>query len=160
MTDELAEPPKPKSSKLPLLIGLVLAIVGGGGGFVFMNRTPEVDTAPVAAPQVAEKMVVPASSASEFVPLDPLLITPPAIGGKILRFTAQLEVTPASRAEVEQLKPRIVDVFNTYLRAIEPADFEKPEVLVLLRAHLLRRIALVVGEDKVTDVLIMEFVLN
>lgn len=160
MTDELAEPPKPKSSKLPLLIGLVLAILGGGGGFVFMNKTPAADDAPVVASPAEEKMADPATSATEFVALDPLLITPPAIGGKILRFTAQLEVTPASRAEVEQLKPRIVDVFNTYLRAIEPADFEKPEVLVLLRAHLLRRISLVVGENKVTDVLIMEFVLN
>ena len=158
MTDAVVDPPKPKSSKLPLLVGLLLALVGGGAGFVFMSQ-PQ-------APEVTEEKTVTdvqmdaSVKGVEFVPLEPLLITPPAIGGKILRFTAQLEVKPEYRGEVEQLTPRIVDVFNTYLRAIEPSDFEKPEVLILLRGHLLRRIALVVGEGKVTDVLIMEFVLN
>ena len=161
MTDVVADEPIQKPSKLPLLIGLVLALAGGGGGFFYMNKiAAPVNAPPENASTVQSGGNAMAAKSVEFVPLDPLLISPPAIGGRILRFTAQLEVKPEHRSEVEQLKPRIIDVFNTYLRAVEPSDFEKPEVLVLLRAHLLRRIAIVVGEDKVTDVLVMEFVLN
>lgn len=55
---------------------------------------------------------------------------------------------------------RIVDVFNIYFRVIELLDFEKFEVLILLCGYFFCWIVFVVGEGKVMDVLIMEFVLN
>ena len=81
-------------------------------------------------------------------------------GREFLRFTAQLEVVPDHLAEVESLRPRIVDVMNGYLRAVEPADFEDQMILSRLRSQLLRRIQIVTGEGRVRDLLIIEFVLN
>ena len=56
--------------------------------------------------------------------------------------------------------PRIVDVMNGYLRALDAAELENPAALVRLRAQMLRRIQIVTGEGRVRDLLITEFVLN
>ena len=77
-----------------------------------------------------------------------------------MRFSAQLEVPPDRVIEVEGIKPRIVDVLNGYLRAVETADLEDPAALVRLRAQMLRRVQIVAGEGRVSDLLIMEFVMN
>jgi flagellar FliL protein len=77
-----------------------------------------------------------------------------------LRFTAQLEVPPDRVSEVESIRPRIVDVLNGYLRAVDLTDLEDPTALMRLRAQMLRRVQVVAGEGRVNDLLIMEFVLN
>ena len=56
--------------------------------------------------------------------------------------------------------PRVLDVLNTYLRAVEVRDLEEPSSLVKLRAQMLRRVQVVTGEGKVRDLLITEFVLG
>ena len=58
------------------------------------------------------------------------------------------------------LAPRILDVLNSYLRAIETASIEDPQAMARLRAQMLRRIQIVTGEGRVRDLLITEFVLN
>ena len=58
------------------------------------------------------------------------------------------------------LLPRILDVLNGYLRAVETADLENPSALVKLRAQMLRRVQIVTGEGRVRDLLVTEFVLN
>ena len=83
-----------------------------------------------------------------------------AAEGRYLRFTAQLEVPSAHADEVTLLKPRILDVLNGYLRAVDPAELEDPAALVRLRAQMLRRIQIVTGEGRVRDLLVTEFVLN
>jgi flagellar FliL protein len=155
------EAPK-KGSKMPLVIGLVLALFGGGGGFfavqmgVFGGSHEPND---VAHDEQAEGDV-PALSVS-FVAIDPLIISLPSAGGRDhLRFAAQLEVVPAYVAEIEAIKPRIVDVLNGYLRAVELAELEDPAALMRLRGQMLRRVQIVAGEGRITDLLIMEFVLS
>ncbi|MBL4812501.1 MAG: flagellar basal body-associated FliL family protein [Rhodobacteraceae bacterium] len=155
------EAPK-KKSKLPLILGIVLAIGGGGGGFFAVQKgliggsgdgheeEEHVDLA-----------MVPELGPVAFVALDPLLINLPARSGhSFLRFGAQLEVPPAYQEEVESIKPRIVDVLNGYLRAVSIDDLEDRESLMRLRAQMLRRVQVVTGEGRVRDLLIMEFVLN
>ena len=56
--------------------------------------------------------------------------------------------------------PRIVDVLNTYLRAVEVRDLEEPAAMARLRAQMLRRVQVVTGEGRVRDLLVTEFVLN
>ncbi len=56
--------------------------------------------------------------------------------------------------------PRVLDVLNTYLRAVEVRDLEEPSSLARLRAQMLRRIQVVTGEGRVRDLLISELVLN
>jgi len=162
-TTEVAGDTPVKRSKLPLIIGLALALAGGAGGFYAVwsgmilgdglatdaAGADAAHTAPGALPDVA------------YIPIEPLVIS---IGdgatGKHLRFRAQLEVAGAYRADVELLMPRVVDVLNTYLRALEMDDLTDKAALVRLRAHILRRAQLVTGDGRIKDLLIMEFVLN
>lgn len=162
MSDETDEEAPPKKSKLPIILGLVLAIAGGGGGFFAVSSgmiggsaSDESKDDEKAEEKVEEMPAV------AFVPLDPMIVSLPAGGiSTHLRFSAQLEVNPEYAGEVETLKPRIVDVLNGYLRAVEIAELSDPAVLVKLRGQMLRRIQVVVGDGRVRDLLIMEFVMN
>ena len=62
--------------------------------------------------------------------------------------------------EVITLLPRVVDILNGYLRAVEVSELENPSALVRLRSQILRRLQIVAGEGRIKDVLIMEFVVN
>ena len=61
---------------------------------------------------------------------------------------------------VRKVLPRIVDVLNGYLRALRMEDLEDPATLVRIRAQMLRRIQVITGPDAVSDLLIVEFMLN
>jgi flagellar FliL protein len=148
-----------EKSKLPLLIGLVLFVLLGAGGFyaVYSGLLLGGSEDPHAA-AAGHDSGLPAIA---FVTIEPLVIS---IGGtaaaRHLKFTSSLEVTHGTEAEVTLLLPRILDVMNGYLRAVDPQDLEDPSALVRLRAQLLRRIQLVTGEGRVRDLLVTEFVLN
>ena len=51
----------------------------------------------------------------------------PDSGSEHLRFTAQLEVVDSAAADVTLLMPRILDVLNSYLRAIDTQSIEDPQ---------------------------------
>jgi len=147
-----------KRSKLPVILGLGLAVGLGGAGFYAtwsgLLFAPQDDHAEGAARVAALPDV-------EFVPIAPLVISlGPGAQSNHLRFTAQLEVDRSHSREVSHLLPRIVDVLNGYLRAVDMADLENPATLVRLRAQMLRRIQIVTGEGRVRDLLVTEFVLN
>lgn len=145
-----------KRSKLPLVLGVVLALAGGGAGFYVAwsgllpgTGTPEGGADVPSLPDVA------------FVPLDPLVINL-GTGGRTryLRFSAQIEVEARFEADVAKLRPRLLDLLNGYLRAVDPVEFDDPAALVRMRAQLLRRIQMVAGDGRVRDLLVTEFVLN
>ena len=158
---DVTETPDKLASKLPLIAGIFLALAGGGGGFFAVQQGliggGKTDAAAVDKP--AEDAAKPLEIA--YVAIDPLVISLPRAGGRDhLRFAAQLEVDPAYVAEVEAIKPRVVDVLNGYLRAVELADLEDPTALIRLRAQMLRRVQVVAGDGRIKDLLIMEFVLS
>lgn len=159
MADEPnADTPTEKKSKRPLFAGIFLMLVLGGGGFfaVYSGHFLASD-----ASEEPAETVTPLPKVA-FVPISPLivnLISPPG-QPRHLRFQAQLEVAPQHEQEVTALLPRIVDVLNGYLRAVDVAELENPSALVRLRTQLLRRFQIVAGEGRVNDLLIMEFVVN
>jgi flagellar protein FliL len=160
MSDAVAsdDPPPKKKSKVPVLIGMVFALILAGGGFYatysgMILGTHDDQTAhdegPDALPEIA------------FVPIDPVVVSlGEAAEGRHLKFTSQLEVELAYAAEVTLLLPRILDVLNSYLSAVDPMELEGQSAIVRVRAQLLRRIQIVTGEGRVRDLLITEFVLN
>ncbi|MEO0772843.1 MAG: flagellar basal body-associated FliL family protein, partial [Pseudomonadota bacterium] len=75
-------------------------------------------------------------------------------------FRASLEVDKTAEDSVTNLLPRVVDVLNSYLRAVEVADLQDRSALTRIRAQMLRRVQVVAGGGAVKDLLIMEFVLN
>lgn len=151
-----------KKSRMPLILGVLFAILGSAGGYfaVKMGFIGGHPAAEAKAEEMHGDLLAPLPPVA-FVALDPLIINMPNQSGRqFLRFTAQLEVPLAYLVEVEAIKPRIVDVLNGYLRAVEMTDLEDPTVLLRLRAQMLRRVQVVTGEGRVRDLLIMEFVLN
>lgn len=143
----------------PLMIGALLAVLGGAGGFLAVQMGL---LAPGAPPETAAGQAGPEPMSDvAFVPVPPLVISlGPAAEGRHLRFAAELEVPSAHSAEVAALMPRVLDLLNTYLRAVELRQLEDPGALVILRAQMLRRLQIVTGEGRVRDLLITEFVLN
>lgn len=149
-----------KKSKLPLVLGLVLFAVGAAGGFVAM-RKGLVPGMGGLAPAHADAQAFPALPDIAFVPVERLVINLGDSGSaRYLRFQAQIEVNGAHADDVTRLLPRIVDVLNGYLRAVDLRDIEDRSALVRLRAQMLRRIQLVAGAGRVRDLLITEFVVN
>lgn len=165
MSDAVADAPEApvKSKKLPLILGLVLAIAGASGGYYASSSgllfghaesshagaygTPEARAEPL--PDIA------------FVAIEPITIS--LAGNKYvrhLRFRSQLEVNGAYQKDVELILPRIVDVLNSYLRALDVTEFEKAQALTKLRGQMLRRVQVVAGQGRIRDLLVMEFVLN
>lgn len=151
-------PKKKKRSKLPLLIGLVLMLLLGGAGFyatwsgMILGGGDEVEHAektPDPLPDIA------------FVPVEPVMVSlGPKSSANFLKLTSQLEVTKAYADEVATLMPRILDVLNSYLRAVAVEDLEDPAAMARLRAQMLRRVQIVTGEGRVRDLLVTEFIVN
>ncbi|WP_424831880.1 flagellar basal body-associated FliL family protein [Ruegeria sp.] len=161
-SDEVAEVTG-KSGKKGMVTAVILALAGAGAGFYATSS----GLLPFGAKPTAQETSgqeknkpVDAVPAVGFVDLPPVVVSVNAGDSRHLKFHAQLEVNADYVADVEKLKPRIMDVLNNYLRAVELNDLEDSLALVRIRGHLLRRIEIVVGEGRVRDVLIMEFVLN
>lgn len=161
MSDATAQlPEKPeKKKKSPLILGLVLAVAGAGAGYyaVTAGLVPLPGHAP---PETHVETLEPLPEIA-FVEIDPIMISlNNAEGIQHLRFRAQLEVEAAHREDVQLILPRVVDVLNGYLRALELDDLRDAQSLTRLRAQMLRRAQIVAGQGRVRDLLIMEFVLD
>jgi flagellar FliL protein len=160
---EDAAPAKPRR-KLGLILGVVGALALGGGGYYavyaglldptsLLSGGGDHHGTAEGAPSVLGDVA--------FVAMEPIMISlPHGASAHHLRFAGQLEVAPEHADEVAGLMPRVLDVLNTYLRAVEVRDLEEPAALARLRAQMLRRIQVVTGEGRVRDLLIAEFVLN
>lgn len=156
-----------KRRRTGLLIGIALMLLGGGGGFyavragLIPGAPPDPAGAEHAAPALPGAPTGRDGAEVVFLPVEPLVVSLAAPArGRHLRFRAELEVAAGHAKEVSHLMPRVVDVMNGYLRAVEPGELDSPGGLTALRAQLLRRVELVVGTGRVSDVLVMEFVLS
>lgn len=164
MSDDAPKPAKAKGGGFKsILIGLLLAIPLGGGSFFAvysgMIGLPLPDRQAMAAKdKVTKPLDLPLTA---FMPLDQVVVT---LGrGNDLRqlaLTAQLEVEPNAIDTVALLMPRVIDVMNTYLRAVDASLIEDPASMLRLRAQMLRRIQVVTGEGMVRDLLVSEFIVR
>ncbi|MEO0773679.1 MAG: flagellar basal body protein FliL, partial [Pseudomonadota bacterium] len=107
-TEEIEDEVEKKRSKMPLILGLVLALLGGGGGFFVMysgmlgggeemaEETPEKEDDP-------DLPMADSGADVAFVPIDPLVISLNQAGGMNLRFRASLEVDKTAEDSVTNL---------------------------------------------------------
>mgnify|MGYP006294695849 CR=1 FL=1 len=165
----------PRRSRL-LVIALAGALLLGGGSFYAVysglvalpfGLSPEGGAEGGAASAEGEDAPAPlrpvraAAPPPGFVALEPLVVSlAEDAGAEHLRITLTLEVDPARLEDVERLRPRILDVLNTFLHAVDARLLAQPRSMVRLRAQMLRRVRLVAPAGAVRDLLIQEFVLN
>lgn len=158
MTDQnnAADEPIPKKPKLKLIFLMCLGLIGIAGGFYtgWSGLLSKAAAQPESVTSTTESF-----ANYSYIPVDPIIISlaQPA-KSKHLRFRAELEVIPGFEAEVTQKLPRIVDVLNDYLRAVDVEDLEKKAIIYELKRNMLHRISLVVGTQKVNSILVLEFV--
>lgn len=155
------EKPRKKGALKLMLMGVLLALILGGGGFYAVYSGLILgDELPTANVDYAVEMQ-PLPDVT-YIELEPMVINlgRDEQGGNFLRFRGQLEVGTPFEAEVRSVLPRVIDVLNSYLRAVDLAELEDRTALIRLRAQMLRRIKMVVGTGRVNDLLIMEFVMN
>lgn len=154
---ELTESPPKRGMMMPLLATVVLFAAGGGGGYFGVSSgLLSFGSSPAAAPRPAN----PAEGVA-FLPIDPIVVSlGPAAANRHLSFRAQLEVSSDAVDSVTAIMPRIVDILNGFLRAVDAREFDDPAGLIRMRAQMLRRLQAIAGENQIRDVLVMEFVLN
>ncbi|MEM0943065.1 MAG: flagellar basal body-associated FliL family protein [Pseudomonadota bacterium] len=158
LTAEGSAAPK-KSGLVGILLGIAaLALAGAGGFYVTYSGVLGLPGEPQSSqPVVQADPLAPLA----FVSTGEMIITlGPAARAQHLIFEAEIEAEPGMVSELESLKPRILDVFNTYLRAVDEDALENPSTMPRLRAQLLRRLEIVTGDGRVRDLLITRFILR
>jgi len=151
----------PKKSKMPLIIGVFLALLGAGGGFYATWSGMILGHGSKNTENGIKQEVDNPFADIAFVEIDPMIVSIDARPERrLLRFRAQLEVPKSYQEDVTKLLPRVIDVLNSYLRALEVTDLEDRAALTRLRAQMLRRVQIVTGPGRVNDFLIMEFILT
>lgn len=145
-------------SRWPVVVGSLLGLMGAAGGYYAVSSGLIMTSKPA---QIAKAGDARPRLDVSFIPVDPIVV---ALNSRDdvrhLQFRAQLEVPSEFGAEVEAIMPRVVDVLNGYLSALEARDLENTSALTRLRGQMLRRVQIVTGRERVNDVLIMEFVVN
>ena len=170
---------KKKSSKILLFAGIGAVLVGGG-----LFAGIYLGAVPVPAILGGETQKAEAGESSDaghdgsykesvskpgdrdfvlpgFVELEDLVISLGANArASHLLIALTIETDPDSVDTVTDVMPRVLDVLNTFLRAVDEREFEQPHAMTRLRAQMLRRVQLVTPPGTVKDILIRAFVLS
>jgi flagellar FliL protein len=147
--------PSPKG-KLKLIIAAVgvVAILGGGAGWFFFFRHHGEE-------QHAE---APPPKPPAFVEIPDMLVNLAGLPGERVQYLkVKLTLEVKEEKQVEAIKPalpRVVDIFQTYLRELRPADLNGSAGLFRLKEELTRRVNAVTSPSQVNAVLFKEIVVQ
>lgn len=97
----------------------------------------------------------------EFVSLEPLVVS--LAGGAdadYLRISISIETTSKDSKKIAYLTPKLRDVLNGYLRAVDESDLTEPLAMTKLRSQILRRVRVAATPYTIKNVLITDFILN
>ena len=107
--------------------------------------------------------------ASPHQPAPPVLISLPEMIANLnsdprhpryIKLKAQLEAPPADLPKIQAAMPKLVDVFQTYLREVRPEELQGAMGTYRLRQELVARAAIVAAPAKITDVLFGEILVQ
>jgi flagellar FliL protein len=161
---DTGDAPAQKKSKLLLIVGvLVLVLLGAGAGLWFSGILPKM--LGMGAKPVAAKTVAHAATEAAATYLDvPEIITNLNVPGRrqsYLKLHAKLELGGAGDvAGVTAAMPRILDLFQTYLRDMRPEELRGSEGSYRLREELVGRAAVAAAPAQVRDVLFQELIIQ
>lgn len=141
-----------------LIAGLIIVCAAAGAGFYFLKgheEEPKADT------HVAEESA-PVAAESHYFELPDLTVNLASAGGnRFLRLKVVLEVGSAEDlARLEQVRPRIIDDFQVYLRELRPEDLQGSAGSYRLRHDLLLRANQAAQPARVVNVLFKEFLVQ
>ena len=154
------------AKKLLLFIVLPLLIIGGGAGAYLMGV---FDPAPSSEEEMMEgghgkkgKAEHGAVDAT-FLKIPDMIVNLSSSDGqpRYLRLSVQLELkNEGDKAAVEQVMPRVVDQFQTYLRELRVKDLRGSAGIYRLQMELLSRVNAAAYPVEVQDVLFQEILIQ
>lgn len=157
-TEEAAGGEAPAKSKLKLIIIAVAAVAllggGGAGGYFMFFKKKDHD-------KVAE---APPPPKPVFVDMPEVLVNLNAGPGErtqYLKIKVVLEVKDAPVvAQITPNLPRMVDIFQTYLREVRPIDLQGSAGMFRLKEELTRRVNTTIAPSQVSAVLFKEILVQ
>ena len=142
------------------LLALLGLLLGGAGAYGAVS-TGLVDAPRLELSNLTQRSDVESWPTPSFVELAPMVISLGRdAGARHLRLSLQLEVAPGTERSVQAVVPRILDVLNTYLRAVDGREIEVAGAMLQLKSQMLRRVQLVSPPESVRDLLVQEFIIN
>ena len=155
-TEEEGEAPAGGGKRKLIIIGAAfLVLLGGaaGGYFLFFDK-------PAAEKKVAE---LPPPKPL-FVDMPDLLVnmsTAPGERTQYLKIKVVLEVKDQQLvAHIQPNIPRVVDIFQTYLREVRPSDLNGSAGMFRLKEELTRRVNATIAPHQVSAVLFKEILVQ
>jgi flagellar FliL protein len=176
---EGVKPKKKLSMKMMLIAGAAaLVVVGGGGtaGFIFLKPKPEA--AGKAGAKKSEKkgkkdekgkgekgagQVREGPDGVMFYTMPDVVVNMQTAEGRPTFLKLKLTLELPDQATVDALEPsmpRLLDMFQTFLRELRPEDLSGSQGSYQLRMEILRRVNLVIAPSKANAVLIEEMLIN
>jgi flagellar FliL protein len=142
------------SLKMIIIMGVAVAVLGGGGtgAYLMLRGSKEVKPAavivkPPAFLDVPEVLVNLASPTGERT--------------QYLKVKIVLELPDSTmQPQVQTTMPRVMDAFQTYLRELRASDLEGSAGLYRLREELTRRINVAIAPSRINAVLFKEIVVQ
>jgi flagellar FliL protein len=158
----------PKGGKKKLLLALPVVLLGAGAGLWFGGILPGLPGGGAGshAAEAAQGEDGPAPApgrAATFFDMPDIVanLNAPGRRASYIKLRSKLELArPEDAAAMQQAMPRLLDLFNTYLREIRPEELRGSAGSQRLREELMARANLAVGGPKVTDVLFQELLLQ
>ncbi|MCC7425961.1 MAG: flagellar basal body-associated FliL family protein [Alphaproteobacteria bacterium] len=167
--DAAAGGKKRGKGRLLLLLAVPLLLGGAGAGLWFTGILPPLlgmgghEPAQAEAGAAAGPAGARAAAQPVFVDL-PEMIVNLNTGGRrpsYLKLRAKLEVSSSAEAEaVQRAMPRLVDLFQTYLRELRPEELRGSIGTWRLREELLARANLALAPARAADVLFQDMLVQ
>lgn len=157
-TDEAGAEATPKGGKKKLIIIVAAAVllIGGGAGGYFFFAGKKHDEHKVAEAPPPPKPI--------FMDMPDVLVNMNAGPGErvqYLKLKVVLEVKDQPVvAQIQPNVPRMMDIFQTYLREVRPSDLNGSAGLFRLKEELTRRVNTVVTPGQVNAVLFKEILVQ
>jgi flagellar protein FliL len=159
---------KPRSGRKKLIIlaavGLMLLLTCGAGSAWFLGFLGGSEQALSAeAATAAQTAAAKRRAEVVFVDMPDVLVNLQAMGqrARFLKLKVALEVeNEAAASHVKTLMPRVMDSFQTYLRALTVDEVSGPGGLHRLKEELTARVNLALAPTRVDDVLVKEMLVQ
>ena len=150
--------------KLLIIVGaVVLLLIGAAAAVFFSGILDSEETEESAENEVKEGVEAEMAKKTYFVDLDEMVVNLNTTERRqsLLKIKVSLEVAEQKDvAVVQELTPRVVDNFQTYLRELRLDDLRGSAGMYRLREELLTRINIAVEPAKVKAVLFKEMIVQ